>query len=285
MDSKQLGLLDDLENSIQKFVSDFEKALPGSNQEIADELISFLGKLKQSKSGNLIQSVDNLKLIDRYRKTLDKAIYESNYTDSATKFIENFKSTTGYVNDYFATLVSTFETKELYGAILQANVDNAASVLLGSGIDANFKDPIIKILKDQVVTGSNTKAARQTLRDFIQGNPDKEIAGKLNRYVNQVANDSVRQFTRSYTKAVTDDLGLKHYFFKGTKINDSRSFCKARVGKYFTEAEVKSWSKLDWSGKNPSTTADTIFLLVGGWNCKHSLVPVSKLLFDKFRDK
>ena len=72
------------------------------------------------------------------------------------------------------------------------------------------------------------------------------------------------------------------YFFKGTKTKDSRAFCAARKGKYFTKKEVESWASQEWAGKNAATTKATIFTLVGGHGCKDDLIPVSKELYDKF---
>jgi len=48
------------------------------------------------------------------------------------------------------------------------------------------------------------------------------------------------------------------------------------VGKVFTTEEVKEWASLDWQGKNPATNASNIFTLLGGYNCMHTLLPVSK---------
>lgn len=284
MEDKQLQILDDLENAIDKFISDFEKQLPGANQEIYDELNTFLGQLKKTSSGNIQTSVENLKLIDKYRTTFDKALSQGQYSDSAREFISKFHATTGYIDDYFGSIVASFANNDgLYKAILQSNIDSTTETLLGSGVDANFKEPIIKILKDNVISGSDIKSARQVLKDFVIGN--KDIDPKLSRYTSQVANDTLRQFNRNYTKAISDDLGLEYGYYKGTKIKDSRPFCEARAGKYFTKKEIQDWAALNWAGKMAGTNKDTIFIYCGGYNCQHDIIPVSKKLYDLFASK
>jgi hypothetical protein len=284
MDGATLSILNDLEDAIEKFIADFESKMPAANQEILDELNSFVGSLKKSSSGNIKASVENLKAIDKYRSSLDKAINNSQYSEAASDFISQFKNSTAYIDAYFSSIVAEFgKNSELYKAILQANIDTTTETLLGSGLQANFKEPVIKILKDNVISGSDTKAARAVLNQFIKGS--KDVDPKLTRYVSQVANDSIRQFNRNYTKAISDDLGLTHFYYKGTKIKDTRSFCVARSGKYFTKEEVESWASLEWAGKNPATNKQTIFILCGGWNCRHDLNPVSKELYDKFGKK
>jgi hypothetical protein len=279
MEGVSLNILNALEDAVEKFISDFEGRMPDANQEILDELNSFIGSLDKT-GGNIRASVKNLKAIDKYRNSLDKAIKNSEYSDATKEFISNFEKSTAYIDAYFGTIVAEFgNNDELYKAILQANVDTTTETLLGSGLQANFKEPIIKILKDNVISGSDLKSARAVLKEYILGN--KEIDPKLTRYVSQVANDSIRQFNRNYTKAISDDLNLPAYYYKGTKIKDTRPFCTARTGRYFKKEEVEKWASQSWQGKNPSTTSQTIFIYCGGFNCRHDLAPVSEELYER----
>lgn len=255
--------------------------MQGANQEIYNELEEFLGTLQRRADGTIKASVENLKLVDKYRATLDKAMSKGTYTEATKEFIGTFKETSVFVNSYFGEIVNTFnDNNALYKEILKSNVESTVQSLLGSGLDANFKEPVIKILKDSVISGSDTKGARQALSDFILGSKDTDP--KLTRYVKQVSNDSIQQYNRNYIKVISDDLSLSHYYYKGTKIKDTRTFCSARTGKYYTKKQVEEWTTKDWAGKNPATTKATIFTYVGGWGCRHLLIPVSQELYDRF---
>ncbi len=72
------------------------------------------------------------------------------------------------------------------------------------------------------------------------------------------------------TKA--NELEIDRFLFSGGLILDSREFCKKRAGKIFTRKQVEAWQKLSWKGKIPD--AD-VFMVLGGWNCRHILSPVS----------
>ena len=280
MEGESLKILNDLEDAIDNFITDFEKKLPDANQEILDELNLLIGELEKSKAGNIKASIKNLKAIDKYRNTLGKALLDSKYSEAAKEFIGSFKLTTAYVDSYFASISIEIGNNDLlFKEILKSNVTTTYETLLGSGLEANFKEPIIKILKDNVISGTDTKAARKVLKDFILGN--ENIDPKLIRYVSQTANDSLRQFSRNYTKAISDDLDLQHYYYKGTKIKDTRPFCASRAGKYYTKLEVESWASLEWAGKNKATTKQTIFLYTGGYACRHDLIPVSEKLYNR----
>ena len=41
--------------------------------------------------------------------------------------------------------------------------------------------------------------------------------------------------------------------------------------------------KDDWQGKNPNTTAQSIFTYLGGYNCMHVLLPISKERYEKLK--
>jgi hypothetical protein len=149
---------------------------------------------------------------------------------------------------------------------------------LNSGIDANYTEGIKKILRDVVTGNGDYTLLKKNLSSYILGS--EKIEPRLKSYSGQVASDAVRQFQRNYFNAVSEDLGLEHYFYRGTAKRDSREFCIKRVEHYYTKEEVQSWANSKWQGKAKGTDAVTIFTYVGGYNCTHTLLPVSKSIFD-----
>jgi hypothetical protein len=88
-------------------------------------------------------------------------------------------------------------------------------------------------------------------------------------------------FNREYMQTITEDLGIGHYRYRGTKIAESRPFCVARAGKVYTKQEVEAWAALGWQGKMSGTNKTTIFSSCGGYNCRHLLQPISELRYKK----
>lgn len=284
MDSKQLDILNNLEDSLQSSLDAFQKDMPKINDELFNELSDLIGKLKKSSNGNIATSIENLKIVNKINTDFDKIIQDSNYSDSVKEFVQGFKDSNKFTNEYFSTIATSFKANnELYRAILDSNINTTIESLLGSGINANFKEPIINSIRQNVISGTNSIALRKSLEDQIKGTKEKDAL--LMRYTKQVSSDTIHQYNANYFQAISKDLDLQYYYYKGTKIDDTRPFCAARAGKYFTKAEVEAWTDHKWAGEIPGTDKFTIFTYRGGYNCRHLLIPVSKALYDKFKSR
>ncbi len=82
------------------------------------------------------------------------------------------------------------------------------------------------------------------------------------------------------------------FFYSGDIIPTSRCFCIERHNRYFYYKEIESWADGeglgecdlgggDWSGKNPTTNKNNIYILAGGFFCQHSILPVTIDQVDK----
>lgn len=61
------------------------------------------------------------------------------------------------------------------------------------------------------------------------------------------------------------------YRYSGGVIAESRDFCRQLNGRTFTESQIRSiWANQTWGGKRPGDP----FVTRGGWNCRHSWIPV-----------
>jgi hypothetical protein len=282
-----LSTFDDLEDDVNGILDDLEKAIPEANQEIYEAFNDFYFELDRNSSGNISASVDNLKKVNSFRGKIDKVIQRGEYGDAVTNYLKGFKASSKIINKYFSSIAVEFENKpEFYKALLDQNVKDTADKLLGSGIDANFKNPLLKVLQDNVVSGSNRKAFTKSIKDNIIGLEGE--TSKLLRYSNQVSSDSITQFNSNYIKTISDDLGLLHYYYRGTKIADTRPFCSRIAGKYFTEENLKKYvesqMKLNngkgWSGMVKGENWNNFSIFRGGYSCRHYLIPISRSMYD-----
>ncbi len=278
-----LSYFNDLEDHADDLIKGLEDIMPKVNDEILSAINDLFYEL--DRTGNTINaSVQNLKAIDVFKSKLSTIIEEGEYGKGVNDFIKGYTKNSEFINGYFSAISTAFSPDDaLYQAILQSNVKSTANSLLGSGIDANFTDPVIAILKNQVTSGSNKQAFIQALTDTIKGdNP------KLTRYASQVSSDAISQFNSNYINTVSNDLGLKHYYYKGTKISDTRPFCNRIAGKYFTEDDLKKYVQQQmslnggkgWQGMVKGENWTTFPIYRGGYNCRHYLIPVSKEIYD-----
>lgn len=284
-----LGYFDDLEDHVESTLNDLNKILPDANSELMDSITDFYYKLDKSSDGNIQASVGNLNQINAFKSNVNNILDNGSYGDAVKGYMNGYVNSTSYINSYFGSIVQGFKANDaLYKEILQSNVSTTVKSLLGSGIDANFTDPIIDILKKNVTSGSDKK-------DFINSlaaNLDDKT-GLLSRYVPQVASDSIMQFNRNYMGVIGSDLGLNHWYYRGTKKADSRPFCVRASGKYFTDAQLKSYVQQQmtlnhgkgWAGMVKGENWSNFCTYCGGYNCGHHAIPVSKEIYDASSSK
>lgn len=130
----------------------------------------------------------------------------------------------------------------------------------------------------QAIAGKvSLKDFRNTLRNDFTA-PDR--LGLLEQHYYTKSFDIFQQTDRAIGRKLADDLDLKYAIYNGTIKNNTRQFCKDRIGKVFTSEEIEDWANLDWKGKN-TPYVPTIDL--GGHNCRHGLDYISKELAFRLR--
>ena len=93
----------------------------------------------------------------------------------------------------------------------------------------------------------------------------------MRRYANQMVHDSLMQFDSQFTKHMAEQAGLKHYYYAGTSVKDTRQWCMDHIGKVMSEDEIREeWADNTWKGKAPGDP----FTVRGGYNCRHQWMPV-----------
>ena len=275
MDFEALKELDKLDNGITTTLSRFHGQMGLFEQSLFGRLEPLLGCL-DLKGGNIQKSVKNVRYINELRRELELAIRDTNYNTAVRDYLKSFNESSAVINSYFTTLMAQpIAGPELYQAITKEYINATVSELAGV-IDSAFKPGITKILQTHVTTGAPITELRAALRKFVV---EDQL---LTRYSDAIADTALNQYTRQYTDAISSDLGLTHYYYRGTKIETTRSFCDERVGNYYTETQVLAWVKKEWRGKMKDTTELNIKINLGGWRCRHRLAPVTEAIYLKY---
>lgn len=82
---------------------------------------------------------------------------------------------------------------------------------------------------------------------------------------NTLANTAVAQFDNAYMIENASQAGVQKFIYDGTIIFTTRDFCRDRVGKIFTLAELELMDNGQGLPVIPS---------LGGYNCRHYLTPI-----------
>jgi len=84
----------------------------------------------------------------------------------------------------------------------------------------------------------------------------------------------VEQFERDMMATISNTFLVRRYLYKGANDDRCRPFCAERVGEVFDADTIEEWTLEDWDGKIPGTDATSIYVNLGGYNCRHILEPV-----------
>jgi hypothetical protein len=271
------GKSDRLETVPSKLVESVSKLEPKIMREVED-LVSQL----EMENGELILSEKNMVLIENINQRITNIIFDEAYTKELGEFIGQFKTQAGLNDQYFQTILDDYEIKPMYESVLKSSQKNAINLLNEDAFTAKLIQPIQQTLESSITNNVSFTDTLKNLRYIIQG--DEENLGALTSHVKRVAYDSFAVSDRSYTNVIATDLGLEFFRYSGGEIETTRCFCDERAGKFYHRKEIEGWGEgknvgacgFPWQGMNTNTDKATIFYYAGGYNCKHSILPVSK---------
>lgn len=258
----------------------FEKQQSG----ILDEVLMLLNDL-DVKNGEILINKANLSIISKIDSDLKNVFLNEDYLKSVKQFASEFDKQALINNSLIKKGFGEITTTAASESYISLAKRGAVESLIGAPIDTEFIKPIQGILENSVVNGASLKDTLKDVRTFIEGDPTTN--SKLSSYVKQVTNDSFAISDRSYTSIVSEALEAEWFYYAGGEVEATRCFCLNRVGNYYHYLEIESWGNGEnlgecnigggeWAGEISGTNSKTIYSYLGGWNCLHSLMPVSE---------
>ena len=274
-----MKLGDKIESIINATDNNFFKSVGITQQKIYDSLIGLFKKLELDSDGYILNNGYNRSLLVKSSQIFNQSIKKSGYSDAVNEFVGTIPELDRINQEYFASISDLFKPNRAFIASLQTQTINTLeTAILNDGLKANIKTPLMNIISQNINSGGSYSGFLEQLRSNIVG---MENEGKLLRYSRGILNDALFQYSRAYQQSVTDDLGLEFYLYSGGTTKDTRDFCAEHSDQFYHQLEVEAWADEDWQGKIPGTTSSSIFVYCGGYNCKHSLIPVSPLIVPK----
>lgn len=264
---------------------DFLSKIPAAESEVYNKVVELLSRL-EIKNGKYIISSANLEIAANISQLLREALLSSSYVQAVAEFAGEFDQQAAVSNKLFASTFPGFKPSEVAQNLVQIAKRDAIDLLLNRESDSAFVAPLTETITQAVVNGSGYGETLKSIRTFIEGN-DK-IDGALLRYSKQQAFDTFAVADASYTSLVSEQLEAEWFFYSGDVISTSRPFCEERHNEYFYYKEIEGWPEGrrqegqstpdqngNWAGKIPETNSTTIYSYRGGFNCGHSIIPVS----------
>jgi len=258
-------------------------------KKILNEIIAQLDKLDKV-NGQIKINSKNLKAITEISDELKSIFLNREYLDAVKEFSKEFDVQAGVNNKLINKGFGETPNPLASESYLEIAKRNAVDALAGEPYVNISVKPIQSMLENAVVNGANIGDTISSIELFIKG--DEEQASQILKYTKQITNDSFAIADRSYTSILSEELGNDWFYFSGTIVKGTRCFCRERVGNYYHYKEVESWGRGEnlgscnigdgtWGGEIDGTNESTIYSYLGGYNCLHSLVPVSEAIVSE----
>lgn len=256
-----------------------------ANEQIWEELLILLDELERDSAGNIILSQENLVISEQISQRLRKVVFDTDYQEAITAYAGEFDKQAEITFDYFDKVFKGLTDQEVFNTILRQSQINALELLTEDAVASNFINPLKDLLNGAITGNGKFTDAIKTLRDYTLTNDLGD--GELTRYVKTIAYTSFSVSDAQYTKTISEFLNAQWFKWAGGELPDSRPFCVEYHNQFFSKQEIDNFgNEIDIDGSHLSeemlqgriagTNAATIWSFKGGWNCKHSILPVSE---------
>ena len=271
-----------LETVPESIVTAAEKA----QRDAWRKLGPLLAEMDVDATGNIRQTEDNIRRIGLITEELNKVLAGGEYKDAVQSFLSSIDEGVQLTDNIAKKIDSNFQPDNVQKQLLAISKQNAINAFFGSGLRDNVTVPFLEQLTANVAARAPLNQAVKALQGVIEGTETTD--GRLLANVRTTANTAQAIADRSYAAAVNEELGIEYFQYLGGEIPTTRPFCEHREGAIFHRKEIEAWgngensagindiSNGTWAGRIDGTDSRSIFTFVGGWNCRHFLVPVIK---------
>lgn len=242
-----------------------------------------LGAMDTDGLGKIIPSAKNYGLINSVGAELQALFYGQDYLQATVSFAQGFNASMDINNKLYGAFSNkTITTNALYQqSVLNAQRQGVAMITGEVGFQA-LNNPIANMMNTAISTNMSLSNLVSNLSQIMLGEGGK--LGALAGHANRVVSDSFAFADRTYGQMLANDLDVKEYLYQGGTVASTRPFCSCRVDNKFTKEEIEDWGKSNyfgcgstkaggWKGRHYETTPQTIFVVLGGYNCRHALIP------------
>lgn len=284
-----------IEDAVASFVSGTAKSEATALNKIIDLTKDLI--IPANTDGDVSK---NLSMINRIKEEVNTAVFSDGYQAKLGVLLKSFDEVESLIESYFMTIKPDFSTTKILSRIKTASINLTVDQLTENGINANISNDVKDLLMRNVVSGASYSDLVTQIKT--------SFTGKLIRYADTIATDSLNTYAATYMQLVTDDLGLVWFKLVGSIKITSREWCikaieaKAKGQEYIhisqfadlaagyilgKRVKISKTTGLPY-GFKAGTNSKNLFINRGGWACGHQFYPVSeavvpKKLIDKFK--
>ena len=276
-------------NRLEEIPLELQTYTQKQQKKVLNDILAQLDKLDKV-NGQIKINNKNLRAIADISDELKSIFLNDDYLKAVKEFAKEFDIQAGVNNKLFEKGFGSIDLPNASKTYLDIAKRNSIDALAGAPYETITVKPIQSMLENAVVNGANISDTINSIQQFIEGTD--EAVGQIDKYIKQITNDSFAIADRSYTSIVADELENDWFYFSGTVVAKTRCFCEQRVGNYYHYKEIESWARGEnlgscnigdgeWAGEIIGTNESTIYSYLGGYNCLHSLIPVSEFVISE----
>jgi protein required for attachment to host cells len=279
---------------INQVTKDLDRQVVGLSEQLLKVIIQeFVDKL--DRNGDVIlNNSKNLKLIAAIDKVYQKFMGQVG-GGIAKRIADGSSRIMGFNNDYYSQFKKTEAAYKNSTAAVEKIINDRLGIgdkvkLVENGyLDSLLKDNAAKnLIKNlsfrEVLKGSGFKGFKRGLERLIVG--DEQRLGAFRQHYSNYAYDVFVQVDANSSSMLAKDIGLKHFIYEGTLVEESRDFCRKRAGEVFTLDEAAEWKNDPWIKqafeKEYITSYDPV-VDRGLWRCRHLVRFISKEVAEMLR--
>jgi hypothetical protein len=243
--------------------------------EIYDILKRYLTRF-DTVDGSFAAQSATARLITDMNREIAVALTRSSIDSEISKFLVNFDEIGENVRRIHRQLSDVGVAESLVNQQKQFAIDRTVYSLREANVSLRFIDPVKRVLYQRVTTGASLLDTERELRNMIRGAAGEK--GILERWVGQVARDSINQYEGSIHTAVKNEFNFQALRYVNSLVSDSRSQCRRWVNmgriEFADLPQEIQWAYNNGKGMIPDTMTDNFLINRGGYNCRHRAIPV-----------
>ena len=243
-----------------------------------------LDEMDVDANGNIEQTENNIRRIGTIADQLRIVLGGDDYRQAVKAFLDSIDKGVVLTNEIAQTFESAFEPTEAQKQLLRISKQNAINAFYGSGLDQRFTQPFLEQLTTNIAARAPLREAVVALEGIVIGTEAND--GRLLANIKTTATTAQAVADRSYSAAINQELGVEWFEYLGGEIDTTRPFCANRENGIYHRGEIEAWGdgknsgglndirNGTWAGRIDGTDSKSIFTFVGGWNCRHYLIPI-----------
>jgi len=235
---------------------DYEKIL----EKVLNRLNSY------QVNGEFTFNIKTLENIDRVDAVITEVLTEEGYFNNLKQYKKEFTANLNEsISNYKSFGATVSPDLTAYNNLAFKNFYNRLLIIT----ETNIKQPIQDALLQHIASGGKYKTFKENLREIVVGK-------KIETNIDLLAREVTFQYKRSQSMILADKFDIKYFKYSGDDILTSRCFCQQRSGNIYTREEIMKWADLEWGGQIKGTNRNNIMQVLGGFNCRHDLLPISE---------